>query len=235
MRIKICGVTSASELALLDQRGVDFAGLWWQVPRGPRNLSTERLLELATTALTHTKPMLVTLGISLNAAIEVLLQTGIRALQLHGFELPGIITRLKAALPGLQVFKTLHVRADQCLERGIIPGYRDAGVDVFIADTFLSSEAVGSTGIAIPDTALGPLLAAADGTPVMLAGGVNARRIAGLKGWPGISGVDVDSAARVCGQIDADLVAELVRAVSGINTAGWGGAHSGNGGIAELS
>src|SRR5687768_4906301 len=104
MRIKICGVTSASELALLDRHRVDFAGLWWKVPRGAHNVSTEDLLNIAMTAPRYTRPMLVTLGAPLEAAIDLLLQTGIRAMQLHGFELPGAVGRLKAVIPDLKVF-----------------------------------------------------------------------------------------------------------------------------------
>jgi phosphoribosylanthranilate isomerase len=215
MRIKICGVTSASELALLDRHRVDFAGLWWKVPRGAHNVSTENLLNIAMTTSRYTRPILVTLGAPLNSGIDVLLRAGIRAMQLHGFELPGAVGRLKAAIPDLQVFKTLHVRGGQCLEHGMIKAYRDVGVDVFIADTFLSRDALGSTGIAVPETALERLLAATEDTPVMLAGGVNTQRIAVLKGRPpGLWGVDIDSAARVCGRINAQAVAELVAALT---------------------
>jgi phosphoribosylanthranilate isomerase len=214
MRIKICGVTSASELALLDRHRVDFAGLWWKVPRGAHNVSTEDLLNIAMTAPRYTRPMLVTLGAPLDAAIDVLLQTGIRVMQLHGFELPGAVGRLKAAIPDLKVFKTLHVRGGRCLEQTMIKAYRDVGVDVFIADTFLSRNTLGSTGIAVPETALEWLLAATEDTPVMLAGGVNTQRIAVLKERPGLWGVDIDSAARVCGRINAQAIAELVAALT---------------------
>jgi phosphoribosylanthranilate isomerase len=159
-----------------------------------------------------TKPMLVTLGAPVDAAVDILLRTGIRAMQLHGFELPGSIKRLKAAIPNLQIFKTLHVKGGMCLELGMIKAYREVGVDVFIADTFLSHESIGSTGVAIPYAALMPLVDVMHGTPLMLAGGINADRIAALRETQKFWGVDIDSAARVSGQIDVRSVAALASA-----------------------
>jgi phosphoribosylanthranilate isomerase len=213
LRIKICGVKSASELALLDQYGIDYAGLWWKVPKGVHNLITTELHALSAVELKYTKRMLVTLSAPVDATIDALLQTGIRAIQLHGFELPGGIARLKAAIPDLTIFKTLHVQRGRCIEpKSMISAYRDAGVDVFIADTFLSRDAIGSTGVSIPEAALGSLLLATQGAATMVAGGIDAKKLAMLNETAHLWGVDIDSAARVDGKINTNAVAALARA-----------------------
>lgn len=213
MHIKICGIESLDEFRLLERHGIDFAGMWWQVRGGKYNLSTPLLADIAAAATGRTKPMVVTLGAPPDALCGLLLETGIRAVQLHGFELPGAVRRIKSAIADAMVFKVLHVKDGKCLEADLMDAYRHAGVDVFIADTFLSRDAVGSTGVAMDAATVRGLVTAARGVPVMLAGGVDARRIASLGFASELWGVDVDSAARIDGRIADPAVTALMMAV----------------------
>ena len=68
-------------------------------------------------------------------------------MQLHSYQTPGLVKKLKSLAPDVRVLKVLHVRCDECLEGRVIDAYERAGVDVFLFDTVSEDGRVGSTGI----------------------------------------------------------------------------------------
>lgn len=218
MRIKVCGVQSADELRVLDDCGVDHAGLWWNLAEGERNLSEARLAALLELPLRRTRPVLVTIGRSVDELADRLAGHGLTAVQLSGFELPGFVARLRAKRPGLHIFKTLHVQGHTCLEAGFIDAYVRAGVDDFIVDSFVSRESAGSTGVRVAPQVVRALARRLAPRRLMLAGGVNAQMLAETV-CAEVCGIDVDTAARGPLGIVRSKVAELVAAARGLTRA----------------
>src|SRR5688500_9034628 len=97
MLLKICGVTEASELDLLDLTGVDLAGVWAAVPQGARNIPTERLAALAMRRTARTEVVAVTVASNFDVLRGLVRNSGVRKLQLHGFTPPPVLARLKDA------------------------------------------------------------------------------------------------------------------------------------------
>ena len=219
MKLKICGVTDAATYAMLEAQGVDWIGLWFRMPEGKHTLDAatlQRVLQgwsrrpTGMGAQTGTQPVLVTLTAEPEWLWPVLDAHGLTQVQLHGFQLPRSVQRLKQGRSDLRLFKTLHVQAGICLEERLIDGYLEAGVDAFILDTFASREQVGSTGIRYEMEILARLCERYSQAQWLCAGGVTAGYLTELsQQLPMLSGVDVDSAARVAGQIDAQAVAHL--------------------------
>ena len=212
MRLKICGVQSADELRLLDDCGVDHAGLWWNLADGRHNLCAERLAALMAVPLSHTRPVLVTIGRSVDELAALLGEHRIPAVQLSGFELPPFVLALREQLPTLHIFKTLHVQGDLCLEERFVDAYIRAGVDDFIVDSFVSREAAGSTGVRVAPQVVQALAQRLAPRQLMLAGGLTAQALNDAPA-AGVWGFDVDSAARGPLGIVQSKVAELVAAV----------------------
>lgn len=215
MRIKVCGVQSADELRLLDDCGVDHAGLWWNLADGKHNLDAERLAALLALPLAHTRPVLVTIGRSVDDLAEVLERHAIPAVQLSGFELPTFVATLRARLPTLRIFKTLHVQGQMCLESAFIDAYLRAGVDDFIVDSFVSRQAAGSTGVRVAPQVVHALARRLAPRRLMLAGGVTVQNLAETPSDQ-VWGIDVDTAARGPLGIVRSKVAELVAAARGL-------------------
>ncbi len=209
--VKVCGARTRADVRLLAEAGVDLVGVWCGVPGGHADLSPAAAADLLTGAAPE--PVLVTfLGEGLPGLVA---RTGARWVQLHGHQSPNLVRRLKSA--GVSVIKVLHVRGGRCLQRGVVAGYRRAGVDLFLLDT-ADGDRLGSTGVAQDPAALARIVADL-GVPFLLAGGLTgagAGRFAELVAHPGFRGVDVDTGARDgAGAFDRAKVAGLLAA--------WGG------------
>jgi phosphoribosylanthranilate isomerase len=200
---------------MLDALGVGWVGLWFRIPRGKHNLDEAELrsaLRGFSRSLTGAQPILVTLTAEPDWLWPVLDEHGLSHVQLHGFQLPRDIARLKPSQRGLNLFKTLHVQQGRCLEERFIDAYLDAGVDAFIVDNFGSRDAIGSTGVRYAPAVLERLCTRYPKAQWLCAGGVTSDYLAELKRQlPMLHGVDVDSAARVAGQIDVRAVKNLLQ------------------------
>jgi len=115
IRVKICGLTQEADVRAACAAGADAVG-FVMVPGTKRDVSPERARELARAA----HPFVLTVGVvrdlSLESAIALADQTGLRALQLHGSESPEFAHALKRMRPGLAVFKALQLRSPADLE-----------------------------------------------------------------------------------------------------------------------
>jgi phosphoribosylanthranilate isomerase len=213
-RIKVCGIVKRSELDALAAEGVDFVGLWWGVPGGPHDLlATEwRRVAEATAATGTLAPVLVTFGKDAETLHGTLDGSPVRWVQLHGYQTPGFVRKLKAIVPELRVIKVLHVKGSECVEASLIPSYERAGVDVFLFDTVGEDGRVGSTGQQLDATVVSELADRLN-RPFLLAGGISAdnrERYAELVAHPLFLGIDVDTNARLAdGTISAARVAAI--------------------------
>ncbi|KAA0680617.1 N-(5'-phosphoribosyl)anthranilate isomerase [Roseomonas genomospecies 6] len=205
MRLKICGITQTGDIETLRGLPVDFIGLWHGVEGGHANLPLAELSRLAGAARAageaagRLEPVLVTFLSDAEALRRAVGESGVRWVQLHGFQTPALVCALRGALPaGTRIVKVLHVHGDRCAERPLIRAYENAGVDLFLMDSATSDGRIGSTGLPL-DAATALSLADAVSRPFFLAGGISADNQA-LHGaairHPRFFGIDVDSKAR---------------------------------------
>jgi phosphoribosylanthranilate isomerase len=213
-RVKVCGAIERAEVDLLAERGVDFVGLWYGVPGGPADLPLDEWRELAAAAAAteHLAPVLVTFLKDAAALGEALEGSGVEWVQLHGYQMPGVVRAVKEAAPDTRVLKVLHVRGGDCVEAPVIGSYEKAGVDVFLFDAVAEDGRVGSTGETL-DPEVVASLAERISRPFLLAGGLSADNrsdFEGLMAHPLFFGIDVDTNARGA---DGRVSAEPVQAI----------------------
>jgi phosphoribosylanthranilate isomerase len=201
MHVKICGATHLVDVDLLAGLGVDLIGLWHGVPDGHADLSIAELSRLAKAAKQNgsAHPVLVTLLNDLDTIREAVLDSGVRWVQLHGYQAPALVRALKATgPPGLRVIKVLHVRGRDCIERPLIKSYERAGVDFFLLDAVSQDGRIGSTAQRLDHTIVAEL-AGLMSRPFFLAGGISAENRSDydeLTRHPRFFGIDVDTNAR---------------------------------------
>jgi phosphoribosylanthranilate isomerase len=212
--LKICGATTPREVSLLADAGADLVGLWHGVPGGRADLPVDSMAALASAARGHLEPVLVTFIGDPATLLDVVDRTGVRWVQLHAFQSPGLVRALKAADEGLTVVKVLHIAGETCLERPLVRSYERAGTDVFLLDTASADGRIGSTGQPLAGPAV---ISLADrlSRSFLLAGGISATNRSDFEavvGHPRFAGIDVDTAARDAdGRIRAERVAAIQR------------------------
>jgi phosphoribosylanthranilate isomerase len=214
LEVKVCGVETAEELNLLDRYAVDYAGLWcFRHLRAP---SAARLRELLATPRRHVRCIGVFAGGEVAEIVRRVRDVGLEAVQLHGFQLPQVVSLIKRALGSrITVVKVLHVQDGHCLEQRQLAAYASCGADLFLIDSFDGRQGLGSTGRRVPKELLEQLVPELGSQRVLVAGGLEAESLRELRQQLPFRGVDVDAGARVRGALDEQRVAELVAAAAG--------------------
>lgn len=213
IQVKVCGATEPAELHMLDRAGVDYAGLWFNMPLGKYSLDRKRFMDLARTPLRHLRRVGVTMENDPDVIAKFIQGSGIAGIQLHGFHLPSAVQSIKRRLDdGIELFKVLHVHRGKCLEKPLLRQYAECGADAFIVDNFISRQQPGSTGERIPPAAVAELTHVLGTERFFLAGGMDDAGIRSLRSSIPLRGVDIDSGSRVASRIDMQRVHAIVTA-----------------------
>lgn len=214
-KVKVCGIVDRAELDTLAAAGVDWVGLWYAVAGGPHDLPLDRWRELAAAAVDMPAAMLVTFAKDADLLADALAGGEAAWIQLHGYQSPGLVRKLKARAPEVKVLKVLHVKGGECLEGSLVGSYEQAGVDAFLLDVVSDDGRVGSTGQAL-DPEVAATVTASFNLPFLIAGGIseaNRDRYAALAEHPRFMGIDVDTNARGAdGRISAQRVEAITHA-----------------------
>lgn len=215
MKVKICGTTESSELNMLDQAGVDYAGIWFLVPDGKYSLNRQQFLQLTRTPLHQLRCIGVTTENDPDVIASFVRESGLSGVQLHGFQLPKEVQMIKSRLGNCELLKVLHIQKGKCLEKPLLREYAKCGADAFILDNFISRQQSGSTGERIPSETVEELVDILGADRLFLAGGMDGDGIRSIRSNMPLLGVDIDSGARVASKIDMGKVHSIVAAARG--------------------
>lgn len=218
MYVKVCGITRPEELNMLERLPVDLVGLWHGVPGGRADLSLAECQRLVAVAcvVRNLEPVLVTFINQVEALREVIHQSRVRWIQLHGYQPPSLVRAVKKAFPQqVYIIKALHIQGPHCLEAPLIHAYERAGVDVFLFDAATADGRIGSTGQSLDGSVVLSLVKQLT-RPFFLAGGINSenwREHAKSVRGPGWLGIDVDTNARgPDGKLRPESIESIVQA-----------------------
>jgi phosphoribosylanthranilate isomerase len=195
MQVKICGVRREEDALLAAELGADAIGLLV----GRRHPSVDFInLQLAgriARALSgKARSVLVTHVTEVDEIERMLRETGIASVQLHSEILPDRIRELKGRLPHLTIFKSVHVLSLESIE---YPKSYLNLVDGLVLDSFNPiTHQAGGTGLTHDWSISQKIVNRYRGTPVWLAGGLDAGNVRGAIEAVQPFGVDVNSGTK---------------------------------------
>jgi phosphoribosylanthranilate isomerase len=114
MRIKICGITQPDQGCAIAQLGATMLGFIC-VPSSPRYVPSEKIRRI----LNKLPKSIQTIGVFANTSVEqiyqIVLETGLTGVQLHGQESPDFCDRLRQMLPQIELIKALRIQSSTTL------------------------------------------------------------------------------------------------------------------------
>lgn len=225
-RIKICGITSKSDIKILNRHLPDYAGFVFAESR--RRVSAEKVQDLAGELDYRIKKV----GVFVNADPEEIAQitgkVGLDVVQLHGDENRDYIAGIRKVMkPGTEIWKAIKIAA---VASGVANDVSEAGkdfseldslkikqdleetyMDRILVDSFVKGMQ-GGTGVCFDWRLLDKLVF---GSNIILAGGLNPSNVGEAISILKPYAVDVSSGVEMDGVKDGKLVMEFIRNVRG--------------------
>ena len=208
MRIKICGITKPEQAQKIAQIGATALGFIC-VERSPRYVTPSQIKEI----LSQLSIPIDTIGVFANAEMvkieQIVRETGLSGVQLHGSESKEFCQQLRQILPtNTEIIKAFRIKTPESLVA--TDSYTDY-VDTLLLDAY-HPQMLGGTGQTINWQDLrqfNPTL------PWMLAGGLNPDNISDALTQLKPDGIDLSSGVEKSpGDKDLDLVARLFEHIS---------------------
>ena len=208
MRIKICGITKPEQAQKIAQIGATALGFIC-VERSPRYVTPSQIKEI----LSQLSIPIDTIGVFANAEMvkieQIVRETGLSGVQLHGSESKEFCQQLRQILPtNTEIIKAFRIKTPESLVA--TDSYTDY-VDTLLLDAY-HPQMLGGTGQTINWQELrqfSPTL------PWMLAGGLNPDNISDALTQLKPDGIDLSSGVEKSpGDKDLDLVARLFEHIS---------------------
>jgi phosphoribosylanthranilate isomerase len=212
-RVKVCCIASVEEARMAVEAGASALGLVSEMPSGPGVIPEDRIAEIAAVAPPGVATFLLTSRTEAEAIVEQQRRSGVGVLQLCDEPEPGARAALRRALPGVKLVQVIHVQGLESVDAARTAA---SEVDALLLDSGrpdLAVKELGGTG-RVHDWEMSRAIRAAVDVPVYLAGGLRAENVGRAIGIVRPFGVDLCSGIRVDGRLDAELLADFIRAVS---------------------
>ncbi|MEA5601831.1 phosphoribosylanthranilate isomerase [Nostoc sp. UHCC 0252] len=209
MRVKICGITQPQQSIAIASLGATALGFIC-VPNSPRYVTTSQIRA----AVAELPANIDTIGVFANASIseisQIVVDSGLTGVQLHGDESPDFCYQLRQELSNIEILKALRIRS---LEHLDTTSNYIKYVDTLLLDAY-HPEQLGGTGKTLDWKMLEKFN---PDCPWFLAGGLTADNIVEALNQVNPSGVDLSSGVeRAPGDKDLDKVALLFHSLKNI-------------------
>ncbi|WP_414518411.1 phosphoribosylanthranilate isomerase [Nostoc sp. PCC 9305] len=209
MRVKICGITEPQQSIAIASLGATALGFIC-VPNSPRYVTTSQIRA----AVAELPKNIDTIGVFANASIaeisQIIADSGLTGVQLHGDESPDFCYQLRQTLPNIEIIKALRIRSLEHLDTA---NNYTKDVDTLLLDAYHPQQ-LGGTGKTLDWTMLEQFN---PNCPWLLAGGLTADNIVQALNQVNPSGVDLSSGVeRTPGDKDLDKVALLFHSLKNI-------------------
>jgi len=195
MYVKICGIRRHEDALIAAELGADAIGLLvGQGHNSPDFISAAVAREISRTLPPSVEAVLVTHIPEVDEIERLLLQSGIKAVQLHSEIAPGSVERLPSRLPGVKIFKSVHVISADSVA---YPEAFRKVVDGFVLDTInVATDQVGGTGKTHDWSISQKIVTRYREIPIILAGGLNSENVRSAIEYVHPFGVDVNSGTK---------------------------------------
>ncbi|MEH2337187.1 phosphoribosylanthranilate isomerase [Nostoc sp.] len=202
MRVKICGITQPQQSIAIASLGATALGFIC-VPTSPRYVTVSQIRA----AVAELPANIDTIGVFANASIleisQIVVDSGLTGVQLHGDESPHFCYQLHQSLSNIEIIKALRIASLEHLDTA---NNYIKYVDTLLLDAYHPQQ-LGGTGKTLDWTMLEQF---SPSCPWFLAGGLTADNIVEALSQVNPSGVDLSSGVeRSPGNKDLDKVAKL--------------------------
>jgi phosphoribosylanthranilate isomerase len=141
MRVKICGITQPQQAVAIANLGATALGFIC-VPTSPRYVTSEQIQA----AVAELPENIDKIGVFANASIpeitQIVIDSGLTGVQLHGDEPPEFCSLLRQRLPNVEIIKALRVRSIEHLAQA---GNYMKYIDTLLLDAYHPQQ-LGGTG-----------------------------------------------------------------------------------------
>ena len=213
-RFKVCCIRSIEEAALALRHGAAALGLVSAMPSGPGVIADDVIRQIALWAPPSTRTFLLTARTDADDIARQVRDSKTNTVQLvDSVPLPSL-AKLRRLLPDVRLVQVVHVRGETSVQEALQIAPL---VDELLLDSGNPSLAVkelGGTG-RLHDWNLSRRIVELAGVPVWLAGGLNTANARRAIEAVRPHGLDVCTGLRLNGALDASLLEEFARAVSG--------------------
>lgn len=207
MRVKICGITKPEQGQAIAQLGATALGFIC-VSASPRYVTPQQIRVVIEQLLVPIDCIGVFADATCEEICQVVAQSGLSAVQLHGNESPEYCQQLRLLLPDIEILKALRVKTAECLTQTTI--YTSC-VDTLLLDAY-HPQLLGGTGTTLNWETLRDFCPS---IPWFLAGGLTPENVIDALSQLQPSGIDLSSGVeRAPGDKDLDKVAQLFEQLS---------------------
>ena len=220
MYVKICGIRRHEDALIAAELGADAIGLLvGQRHNSPDFISAAVAREISRTLPPSVEAVLVTHITEVDEIERLLLQSGIRAVQLHSEITADSVANLRTRFPDLKVFKSVHVISAESVR---YPEGFSKVVDGFVLDTInVATDQVGGTGNIHDWSISQKIVERFPDIPIILAGGLNSKNVRSAIESVHPFGVDVNSGTKGSdGFKDARKMREFIREAKRLGATG---------------
>jgi phosphoribosylanthranilate isomerase len=202
MRIKICGITQPDQGKAIAYAGATALGFIC-VPNSPRYVNVTQIQAVVEQLPDSTDKIGVFANSSIEKITQIIVDSGLTGVQLHGDESPEFCQNLRQFLPQVEIIKALRIRNAEDFDKAST--YSDS-VNTLLLDAYHPQQ-LGGTGKTLDWIMLQEF---SPSCPWFLAGGLTPDNIVEALGQIKPSGIDLSSGVeRAPGDKDLDKVAQL--------------------------
>jgi phosphoribosylanthranilate isomerase len=202
MRVKICGITKPEQGKAIAQLGATALGFIC-VQASPRYVTPQQIRAVVEQLLVQVDRIGVFADATIEEISQIVADTNLSAVQLHGNESSEFCEKLRQSLPGVETVKALRVKTPECLDRAAT--YANC-VDTLLLDAY-HPQLLGGTGKTLDWVTLQQFRPTC---PWLLAGGLTPDNVLDALRELQPSGIDLSSGVeRSPGDKDLDKVAQL--------------------------
>jgi len=206
VRVKICGITSLTDLNIAVEAGADAIGMIVDVPESPRNISIDQAKKLIKATPIFVDTVVVTVPEDINHLVKLNQELKPRVLQVHGLEIS--YKKIRDKLLYVQLFGAIRVKPSLKIEDVI---KFTSFLDAILLDSYVPGKKGGS-GVTHDWEISKRIKKAIAPTPLILAGGLSPENIKKAINTVKPSAVDVSSGVEASPGIkDRDKVFEFVK------------------------
>ncbi|MEG3842882.1 phosphoribosylanthranilate isomerase [Microcoleus sp. herbarium14] len=205
MRVKICGITKLDQGMAIARLGAQALGFIC-VPASERYVNPQTIRLIVEQLPENVDRIGVFANSTMDNICQVVAESNLSGVQLHGDETAEYCDRLREFLPGIEIIKALRVKSRETLAAAAIYAVR---VDTLLLDAY-HREQLGGTGLTIDWRMLADFKPQC---PWLLAGGLTPDNVLSAIGSlpdTNFSGIDLSSGVEISpGDKDLTLVANL--------------------------